>query len=71
MKKILLVLSVFLLSSCMKLESEIVLDANGIAISKATIDMSKFISIMSAFGTGGEATDSINKNLCLDENFSG
>ena len=26
---------------------------------------------MSAFGSGGEATNSINKNLCLDENFSG
>ncbi len=71
MKKILLVLSVFLLSSCMKLESEIVLDSNGIASSKATIDMSKFMTIMSAFGSGGEATNSINKNLCLDENFSG
>jgi hypothetical protein len=29
------------------------------------------MTIMSAFGSGGEATNSINKNLCLDENFSG
>jgi hypothetical protein len=54
----------------MKLESEITLDANGIVSSRASIDMSKFITLISAFGTGAESAG-INKNLCLDENFSG
>lgn len=71
MKKMLLVLGLLLLSSCMKLDSEIVLESNGVATSKATIDMSKFMSLIAAFGSGGESTDTINKNLCLDESFSG
>lgn len=51
MKKILLIATVFLLSSCMKLESEITLDANGVASSKATIDMSKLVTLIESFGT--------------------
>jgi hypothetical protein len=54
----------------MKLESAINIDESGIAKSVATIDMSKFITIMEAFWTGGNASG-IDKDLCKDENFSG
>ena len=70
MKKILLLVSVFLLSSCMKLDSAINIDANGVAKSVATIDMAKFISVIEAMGTGSDSAG-INKDLCKDENFSG
>ena len=70
MKNILLLVSVFLLSSCMKLDSAINIDANGVAKSVATIDMAKFISVIEAMGTGSDSAG-INKDLCKDENFSG
>ncbi|GAB0174290.1 MAG: hypothetical protein HHAS10_01690 [Candidatus Altimarinota bacterium] len=70
MKKILLLATLLLLSSCMKFEGEIQFASDGTANTKASVDMTKFMVLMEAFGSGSN-TSTINKNLCLDENFSG
>ena len=70
MKKWLILTSLFFLTSCMKIDGVMELGADGRANSRATIDMSKLVTLMEAFGTGTEMK-TLNKNLCLDENFSG
>lgn len=54
----------------MKFEWEIQFASDGTANTKASVDMTKFMVLMEAFGSGSN-TSTINKNLCLDENFSG
>lgn len=61
--------SVFLLSSCMTIDSKIDIASTGRAKSDVILDMSRMITVLSAFGTGTDAT-SIDKNLCKDKNFS-
>jgi hypothetical protein len=61
--------SVFLLSSCMSLDSHMEIKADGTSHSLVDLDMSRMVTLLSAFGTGNEVQSAINKNLCDDANF--
>jgi uncharacterized lipoprotein YajG len=61
--------SVFLLSGCMTLDSRMDIGRDGKTHSVVDIDMSRMMTLLSAFGTGKEIENSIDKNLCEDANF--
>ena len=64
----LLLTPLVLLSSCMTIDSHILISSSGSGYSSVFIDMSKMVTLLSAFATGS-SDSTIDKDLCKDANF--